>query len=871
MPNSIPNLRDRSQFNQKTLQLSPSPISILIVDDSEVDRATYMGFLRSTAQLYQIMEAENLETGLELWRSQCPDLVLLDFNLLEGNGREFLAAINGDNLESRLPVIVLTDQGDERTAVEAMKLGAADYLVKADVTEVSLTKSIRQVYDIMSLSHQLKRTQATLQMQGQILDQIHAAVVATTVDGIIESWNRGAEELYGYSADEAIGQNIKILYKDPKERETQVVIPLLAKGFHQVEVTTYSKSGKLLHTNLRLSVVQDEQGNIMRLIGCSNDISDRKQAENKLYQINQQLEAKVAERTQELWQINNLQRAIFDSTDYSIISTDNHGIIQTFNLAAERMLGYSAAEIIGKATPALIHGRQEIIDRAAVLSVKLGREITPGFEVFVVEARQGIVSEQEWNYIRKDGSSFPVLLSVTALKDINQEVIGFLGIAKDISERKRAEVKLKQVSDRLALSLKSGAIGCWEWDIVQNIILWDERMYELYGVTKPCLDQVQEGLLNQSKPSSAPYLVYDIWANGIHPDDRAATEKLLQQAVLGEAEYDTEFRVIHPDGSIHFIKAFGVLVLDAQGNAQGITGVNFDITDRKETEAKLAESEAKFRRLVEGANNVIWSCNHQGIINYLSPQFKTIFGWDEREWIGKMFISLVHPDDRSLIVNDYRENIKDGKHSSNTEFRHLHQNGDYIWVRTSTTPVKNDEGEIISIQGILSDISDIKQIEIALKSSEDRFRKVFASNVVGMMFTDFSGQVIDANDCFLEIIGYSRADLIANRINWEKLTPTEYVNEDRQVMEYLEQYRAIQPWEKEYYRQDGSRVAVLIGVALLTDTDSSCVCVVVDISDRKQAEEKLQQQAQEERILAAIIQRMRSSLHLDEILNATVK
>lgn len=1074
MLKSIPNLRDRSQFSQKTSQLSPSPISILIVDDSEVDRATYMGFLRSSARLYQIMEAQTLETGLESWRSQCPDLVLLDFNLPDGNGREFLAAINGDNLESRLPVIVLTDQGDERTVVEAMKLGAADYLVKADVTEVSLTKSIRQVHDTMLLSRQLrrsqqhqaivaeialrvrqylsleeifneivqtvqnflatdraiiyqfnpdrsgiivaeaiippwqsclnaqiidscfqenllsayqegrifaasdiyaanltdchrqllerfevranlavpilkptkdaknlwgllivhqcsgpryweesdldlltqlsvqlaiafhqaelyqnlhdlnasleqkveertrelKRSQATLQMQAQILNQVHAAVVATTIDGIIESWNRGAEELYGYSADEAIGQNINMLYKDPKYRETQVVIPLLAQGFHQVEVTTYSKLGKLLQTNLRLSVVQDEQGNIIRLICCSTDISDRQQAENKLYQINQQLEAKVAERTQELWQINNLQRAIFDSTDYSIISTDNNGIIQTFNVAAERMLGYSAAEVIGKATPSLIHGRQEIIDRAAVLSVKLGREITPGFEVFVVEARQGIVSEQEWNYIRKDGSSFPVLLSVTALKDINQEVIGFLGIAKDISERKRDEAKLKQLSDRLALSLKSGAIGCWEWDIGQNIILWDERMYELYGVTKPScdqgdrepfFDQVQEGLLNQSKPSSAPYLVYDVWANGVHPDDRTPTEKLLQQAVLGEAEYDTEFRVVHPDGSVHFIKAFGVLVLDAQGNAQGITGVNFDITERKETEAKLAESEAKYRRLVEGVNNVIWSCNHQGIINYLSPQFKTIFGWSESEWIGKMFMNLVHPDDRSSIANDYRENIKDGKYSNNIEFRHLHQNGDYVWVRTSTTPVKNDEGEIVSIQGILSDISDIKQIEIALKSSENRFRKVFTSNVVGMMFTDFSGQVIDANDCFLEILGYRRADLIANRINWEKMTPPEYVDKDRQIMEHLEEYRAIAPWEKEYYRQDGSRVPVLIGVALLTDTDSSCVCVVVDISDRKQAEEKLQQQAQEERILAAIIQRMRSSLHLDEILNVTVK
>jgi PAS domain S-box-containing protein len=166
---------------------------------------------------------------------------------------------------------------------------------------------------------------------------------------------------------------------------------------------------------------RDERGEIIGYVGTITDISDRKQAEAALQQLNQELEAKVKERTQALWQVNSLQSAILDGADYAFISTDLNGVIQTFNKAAERMLGYSASEVIGKLTPAIIHEPQEVIDKAAILSLELEQDIPIGFEVFVAKARLGITFEDEWTYIRKDGSRFPVLLSVTALKDVNQQ------------------------------------------------------------------------------------------------------------------------------------------------------------------------------------------------------------------------------------------------------------------------------------------------------------------------------------------------------------------------------------------------------------------------------------------------------------------
>lgn len=141
----------------------------------------------------------------------------------------------------------------------------------------------------------------------------------------------------------------------------------------------------------------------------------------------------------ELSNVNSLRKAILDSANFSIISTDTDGIIKTFNKGAQRMLGYSEVEIINKVTPAIIHVTDEVVARAKSLSQELGKPINPGFEVFVAKSRLGIADESEWTYIRKDGSRFPVLLSVTALRDKNNNITGFLGIGSDITERKRMD------------------------------------------------------------------------------------------------------------------------------------------------------------------------------------------------------------------------------------------------------------------------------------------------------------------------------------------------------------------------------------------------------------------------------------------------
>jgi len=351
------------------------------------------------------------------------------------------------------------------------------------------------------------------------------------------------------------------------------------------EMTLISHQGKHFPAEITITKNINLANKSIQLLWMVRDISDRKHAEQEIQLVNQSLELKVRERTQDLWKLNQTQLAILNGTDYGIISTDLNGIIQTFNAGAEKMLGYSMGEVVGKITPEIFFDHQELIDRSSNILPEEDRN-TWGFSSFLAMASQGILSN-EWINIRKDGSRFPVELSVTSLKDDDEKTIGFLSIRKDISDRKQAELELQKNTERLALALKSGSIGCWEWNVQQNIGFWDDRMYELYGLCKETYSQS----------------VCEIWANSLHPDDRTANEMILQQIATGQIdEYDAEFRVVHPDGSIHFNKAYGMLKRDADGNPLSITGINFDISDRKQAEQTIlqqANREALLRGITQ--------------------------------------------------------------------------------------------------------------------------------------------------------------------------------------------------------------------------------------------------------------------------------
>lgn len=268
-----------------------------------------------------------------------------------------------------------------------------------------------------------------------ILDTVVDGIITIDEHGLIESLNPAAEKLFGYRRDEVLGRNISMLMPEPdRSNHNHYLANYLRTGKARIigigrEVQGRRKDGSVFP--LELAIAEMNLDGRRNFNGIVRDISERKRAE------------------QLLRETTALHSAILTSANYAVISTDPDGTIRAFNRAAEHMTGYTAAEMVGQQTPRILHDPAEMAARAEVLSAELGEPVAADFTVFAAKALRGTADENEWSYIRKDGTRFPVLLSVTAMRDEQGKVTGFLGIAQDISERKQARAKLERLSSKL--------------------------------------------------------------------------------------------------------------------------------------------------------------------------------------------------------------------------------------------------------------------------------------------------------------------------------------------------------------------------------------------------------------------------------------
>lgn len=260
---------------------------------------------------------------------------------------------------------------------------------------------------------------------------IDYAIILLDEHGHIASWNRGAERMYGYSAAEIVGSSLTRLYRTEAQRADLSVEPSIhatASAHYETEGWCVRRDGQRIWVNMLVTVVRDAGGKAVGYTHLSRDLSERRTTE------------------QQLAAANHMRKVILEASPFSIITTTVDGLIQTFNTAAEQMLGYRRDEVEQVHSPALIHDPAEVAIRAAELSREYGRVIQPGFEVFVCKAAAGEIEEREWTYLRKDGSRLQVSLTVTALRDQANNICGYLGAAYDITDRKRREVMTQHIA-----------------------------------------------------------------------------------------------------------------------------------------------------------------------------------------------------------------------------------------------------------------------------------------------------------------------------------------------------------------------------------------------------------------------------------------
>jgi len=269
-----------------------------------------------------------------------------------------------------------------------------------------------------------------------ILNSVADGIVTLQAsDGVIETTNPGAERMFGYTAAELIGRKFSTIIPELGVEQRDNTLEFFgvsdearAAGIGR-EVVGRRKDGAEFPVEIAVSEMW--LSGQRHFTGILRDITARKQT------------------AEALLKAGALQSAIFNSENFSSIATDENGVIQIFNVGAERMLGYTAAEVLNKITPADISDPQEVIARAKALSAELKTPITPGFEALVFKASRGIEDIYELTYIRKDGSRFPAVVSVTALRDAKNAIIGFLLIGTDNTARKQVEAEQKVLDQRL--------------------------------------------------------------------------------------------------------------------------------------------------------------------------------------------------------------------------------------------------------------------------------------------------------------------------------------------------------------------------------------------------------------------------------------
>ena len=255
----------------------------------------------------------------------------------------------------------------------------------------------------------------------------------------------------------------------------------------------------------------------------SEEVDLGKQTNEKLKIAKHEI-AKHIRAEEQLRLIIDSQDAILNNAAYMVITSNCEGIITTFNRAAEHALGYTAEECVGKMSPISFHNINEVAERARLFSAELCTPVVPVFEVFVAKARLNLPNEYEWTYIRKDGSRFPVLLSVTALFSQQGNIIGFMGIANDISKRKQSEEALKKSEALLKDAQQIAHIGSWELDIVNNILTWSDEIYRMFEI-----DPVIFGAS------------YEAFLNAIHPEDR----NLVNIAYTDSLREKIPYNIVH--------------------------------------------------------------------------------------------------------------------------------------------------------------------------------------------------------------------------------------------------------------------------------------------------------------------------------------
>ena len=304
---------------------------------------------------------------------------------------------------------------------------------------------------------------------------------------------------------------------------------------------------------------------------------------------------------------------------------------------------------------------------------------------------------------------------------------------------------IKQLNLRLTLAADSAKIGVWDYFVQENRLIWDQQMYALYGI-------------REEEFSGA----YAAWQNGLHPDDKLRGDEEISQALRGEKNFDTVFRVRWPNGEVHYLRAFAQVLRDADGKPLRMTGINYDITERKRFEENLIQAEQYQRALLDNFPFLVWLKDAKGHFLAANQHYADSCGQSSgNDLVGKTdfdvwpyaLAKVYQFDDQAVLGSGHAKIVEEC----------IEVKGKQVWVETYKSPVII-RGVVIGTVGFARDISERRENELALKISEENFHTFFSSIADLLFVLDGDGNMIDVNETVLRRLEYSKEELIGQSV-----------------------------------------------------------------------------------------------------------
>ena len=395
-------------------------------------------------------------------------------------------------------------------------------------------------------------------------------------------------------------------------------------------------------------------------------------------------------------------------------------------------------------------------------------------------------------------------------------------LSMQLAEKRQVESALRESRERFELAAEGADVGVWEWDLRSRSAYYSPRWKSQLG----CIE------------SDIGSTVAD-WESRLHPDERAqvlATVTLFQQGYT--RQYRLDHRLRHQDGSYRWVSALGSGVCDEQGRMIRMTGIHLDVTERKQAEEAKRESEERYRDLVEHAGDIIYCTDAAGRFTYCNPTSLRILGYRPEELLGRHYLEIVQPQCRSEVERFYGRQFIRKTPRTVYELPVATKDGLEVWLGQHTQLLL--EGEAVSgFQVVAREITERKRVEQALRESEERFSKAFHSSPAGMAISRLEGgEVLDVNDAFVRVSGFSREELIGI----SSLDIGIWINPDdrRQLAETLRRDGFLRHLEKEFRTKSGEVRHGLFNVEpVCIGRENYVLTLVLDITRRTEAEAAL--------------------------------